>query len=187
MRCPGRNHHRPTSRELKRKIRGGTSPRVERLERVLAGAAHGADPRRRDVLERGAGWNPAIRISLRWIIDVAARLADPLLHDAVWRCLHGIGIEARSCPWNERRRRNQEDRRRTIPARRLTRNRRVNGTHALRFCSPSLGIGAACPRTIALCRRSRLRLISPADHLPLSEVSRPFRGGCSSVGLRSSA
>src|SRR5688500_3693347 len=51
---------------------------VER-EVGLAGAADRAEPVRGDVVERCAGGDPAVGITLRRVVDESAGLADPLL------------------------------------------------------------------------------------------------------------
>ena len=45
----------------------------------LARSAHRAEPGVGDVLESGPRWDPAVRVALLGVIDVAAGLADPLL------------------------------------------------------------------------------------------------------------
>jgi hypothetical protein len=48
-------------------------------EVLLAGAADGADPVARDVLESGAGGHAAVGVALFRVVDESAGLADPLL------------------------------------------------------------------------------------------------------------
>ena len=48
------------------------------LEVPLARPAHGTEPGLGDVLERRASRNAPVRIALGWVIDEAARSADPL-------------------------------------------------------------------------------------------------------------
>src|SRR3954447_6745845 len=59
---------------------GGRALLVVGREVGLSCAADGAEPVAGDVIEGGARWDAAVRVSLGWIVDEAARLADPLLH-----------------------------------------------------------------------------------------------------------
>src|SRR4051794_25103885 len=58
-----------------------TAPRLVLVgdEVLLARAAHGAVPRVRDVVERGAGRDAAVGVALGRVVDEAAGLADPQL------------------------------------------------------------------------------------------------------------
>jgi hypothetical protein len=59
--------------------RAGAASSLVRDEVGLAGTAHGAIPVPGDVLERGAGRDPAVGIALGRVVDESAGLADPLL------------------------------------------------------------------------------------------------------------
>jgi len=50
------------------------------FELVLAGAADGAEPGGRQLLERGAGGDIIIRVAQGGVIDVAAKLAYVFFH-----------------------------------------------------------------------------------------------------------
>jgi hypothetical protein len=54
---------------------------IHRAKLVLTGAANGADPVRRQFIERGVSGDMIVRVSLGRIIDIATYLALILLHD----------------------------------------------------------------------------------------------------------
>jgi hypothetical protein len=59
---------------------------------VLRSAANGADPVRRQFVERGVGGDVVVRVSLGRIIDIATYLALILLHDVLL-------FQALESPW----------------------------------------------------------------------------------------
>jgi hypothetical protein len=50
------------------------------LEILLTRTAYGTDPIVRKGFERGSGSDPAVRISLRWIVDIATDSTNVFLH-----------------------------------------------------------------------------------------------------------
>jgi len=56
---------------------------IHRGKLVLAGAANGADPVRRQFIERGVGGDVIVRVSLGRIINIATYLTLILLHDVL--------------------------------------------------------------------------------------------------------
>jgi hypothetical protein len=56
---------------------------IHRGKLVLTGATNGADPVRRQFVERGVGGDMIVRVTLGRIIDIATYLALILLHDVL--------------------------------------------------------------------------------------------------------
>ncbi len=59
------------------------APSLLELKVLLAGAAHRTHPAVGEIFEGGAGGDPAVGITFRWIVHVAANRAHVLLHGAI--------------------------------------------------------------------------------------------------------
>ena len=55
-------------------------PLIHRGELILAGAANGANPIRRQFVKGGVGGHPVVRVSLGRVIDITADFALVFLH-----------------------------------------------------------------------------------------------------------
>jgi hypothetical protein len=63
-----------------RKVPARGSDSIQFFEEVLGGAALGANPLLRQVLERSTGLHTVVRVSLLWIIYITAHRAPPHVH-----------------------------------------------------------------------------------------------------------